>query len=209
MEKVLVLYPESLDALTVSAGILDATGRKAEAREFYKRALAVEPESRHLRLSLCREPRFDRLAEGSDRDLREPHRRFPRGAGFLPVRRHRLAPTSANSTGPSPSCAGPWTSPRRRRAFQPGRGLREERRPQERGGDVQGLPREIPEREGERETRGAGRAREPGEEARRRVPLRAVSRPRSSQDRPGGPRGARRSRPGPPPRRPAGLSANS
>jgi tetratricopeptide (TPR) repeat protein len=53
MEKVLVIYPESVDALTVAAGVLDATGRKAEARTHYERALAVEPESRHLRLSLA------------------------------------------------------------------------------------------------------------------------------------------------------------
>jgi arylsulfatase A-like enzyme/tetratricopeptide (TPR) repeat protein len=51
MEKVLVLNPQNVDALTVSAGILDATGRKDEARSYFERALAVEPESRHLRMS--------------------------------------------------------------------------------------------------------------------------------------------------------------
>ena len=51
MEKVLAFNPRSVDALTVAAGILDATGRKAEARATYERALAVEPENRHLRTS--------------------------------------------------------------------------------------------------------------------------------------------------------------
>jgi tetratricopeptide (TPR) repeat protein len=51
MEKVLVSNPLSVDALAVSAGILDATGRKDKARSYYERALAVEPESRPLRMS--------------------------------------------------------------------------------------------------------------------------------------------------------------
>jgi arylsulfatase A-like enzyme/Flp pilus assembly protein TadD len=51
MDKVLTANPQNVDALTVGAGILDATGRKAEARTYYERALAVEPESRHLRMS--------------------------------------------------------------------------------------------------------------------------------------------------------------
>jgi predicted Zn-dependent protease len=51
MDKVLTANPQNVDALTVGAGILDATGRKAEARAYYERALAVEPESRHLRMS--------------------------------------------------------------------------------------------------------------------------------------------------------------
>jgi arylsulfatase A-like enzyme/Tfp pilus assembly protein PilF len=51
MDKVLAMEPRNVDALTVAAGILDATGRKPEARAYYERALAVEPESRHLRMS--------------------------------------------------------------------------------------------------------------------------------------------------------------
>jgi tetratricopeptide (TPR) repeat protein len=51
MEKVLVLNPQNVDALTVCAGALEATGRKDEARVYYERALAIEPESRHLRMS--------------------------------------------------------------------------------------------------------------------------------------------------------------
>ncbi len=51
MDKVLFLSPQNVDALTVCASILDEMGRKEEARSFYERALAVEPESRHLRAS--------------------------------------------------------------------------------------------------------------------------------------------------------------
>jgi len=51
MNKVLVLNPQDVDALTVCAGILDSTGQKDEARSYYERALAVEPESRYLRMS--------------------------------------------------------------------------------------------------------------------------------------------------------------
>ena len=51
MEKVLTLDPQSVDALTVCAGILDTAGKKDEARSYYERALAIEPESRHLRTS--------------------------------------------------------------------------------------------------------------------------------------------------------------
>jgi tetratricopeptide (TPR) repeat protein len=51
MDKVLAFDPQSVDALTVAAGILDAMGRKAEARTDYEKALAIEPESRHLRMS--------------------------------------------------------------------------------------------------------------------------------------------------------------
>ncbi|MBN2410030.1 MAG: tetratricopeptide repeat protein, partial [Candidatus Aminicenantes bacterium] len=50
MEKVLKLNPRNVDALTVSAGILDSEGRKEEARTYYERALVIEPESRHLRM---------------------------------------------------------------------------------------------------------------------------------------------------------------
>jgi len=51
MNKVLSLNPRNVDALTVCAGILDTEGRKDEARTYYDRALAVEPESRYLRMS--------------------------------------------------------------------------------------------------------------------------------------------------------------
>jgi len=51
MNKVLDLNARNVDALTVCAGILDTEGRKEEARGYYNRALAVEPESRYLRMS--------------------------------------------------------------------------------------------------------------------------------------------------------------
>jgi arylsulfatase A-like enzyme/Flp pilus assembly protein TadD len=51
MNKVLNLNPRNVDALTVCAGILDSEDRREEARIYYDRALAVEPESRHLRMS--------------------------------------------------------------------------------------------------------------------------------------------------------------
>jgi len=50
---VLRLNPRNVDALTVSAGILDAAGRKEEAWALYRRALKVEPESKTLRTSLA------------------------------------------------------------------------------------------------------------------------------------------------------------
>ena len=53
MDKVLALNPRNVDALTVRAGILDAAGRKDEARQGYARALEIEPESRFLRMSLA------------------------------------------------------------------------------------------------------------------------------------------------------------
>ncbi|MDI6845786.1 MAG: tetratricopeptide repeat protein [Candidatus Saccharicenans sp.] len=53
MEKVLSVNPRNVDALTVSAGILDAAGRKKEAWDLYRRALEVEPESKTLRASLA------------------------------------------------------------------------------------------------------------------------------------------------------------
>ncbi len=51
MNKVLGLNSRNVDALTVCAGILDTEGHKEEARAYYDRALAVEPESRFLRMS--------------------------------------------------------------------------------------------------------------------------------------------------------------
>jgi len=51
MNKVLSLNLRNVDALTVCAVILDTEGRKEEARTYYDRALAVEPESRYLRMS--------------------------------------------------------------------------------------------------------------------------------------------------------------
>ncbi|MBN2207588.1 MAG: tetratricopeptide repeat protein, partial [Candidatus Aminicenantes bacterium] len=51
LDKVLALNPRNIDALTIRAGILDASGRKDEAIGDFERALAVEPESRYLRMS--------------------------------------------------------------------------------------------------------------------------------------------------------------
>ena len=51
MAKVLEIDPDYVDALTVSAGVLDSTGAKQEARRYYERAIAVEPENTYLRLS--------------------------------------------------------------------------------------------------------------------------------------------------------------
>lgn len=51
MAEVLKINPNYVDALTVSAGVLDTIGNKEEARGFYERAIAVEPESQYLRMS--------------------------------------------------------------------------------------------------------------------------------------------------------------
>jgi len=51
MRQTLALNPRNVDALTVCAGILDTWGRRDEARTYYERALAVEPDSRYLRMS--------------------------------------------------------------------------------------------------------------------------------------------------------------
>jgi arylsulfatase A-like enzyme/tetratricopeptide (TPR) repeat protein len=51
LSRLLAMNPRNIDALTISAGILDASGRKAEAQDVFRRALAVEPESRSLRMS--------------------------------------------------------------------------------------------------------------------------------------------------------------
>jgi arylsulfatase A-like enzyme/Flp pilus assembly protein TadD len=49
MGRVLGANPRSIDALTAVAVILDGTGRKDEARDYFERALAVEPENKFLR----------------------------------------------------------------------------------------------------------------------------------------------------------------
>lgn len=50
MGEVLKINPRNIDALTASAVILDEEGRKDEARGFFERALAIEPENKFLRL---------------------------------------------------------------------------------------------------------------------------------------------------------------
>ena len=51
MGKVLAMDPRNVDALTICGNILDTGGRKDEARAYYERALAVESESRFLRMN--------------------------------------------------------------------------------------------------------------------------------------------------------------
>jgi Tfp pilus assembly protein PilF len=51
MRRVLEINPKNVDALTVCAGVLDTAGQKEEARSYYQRALAIEPESKFLRMS--------------------------------------------------------------------------------------------------------------------------------------------------------------
>jgi len=51
MNQVLKLNPRNVDALTVCAGILDTVDRKEEAQKYYEQALAIEPESKYLRMS--------------------------------------------------------------------------------------------------------------------------------------------------------------
>ncbi len=51
MSTVLVSNPRDVDALTICAGILDSSGEKDQARAYFERALAIEPESRYLRMS--------------------------------------------------------------------------------------------------------------------------------------------------------------
>ena len=53
MGRVLAANPRSIDALTAVAVILDGTGRKDDAREYFQRGLAVEPENKFLRLGLA------------------------------------------------------------------------------------------------------------------------------------------------------------
>jgi tetratricopeptide (TPR) repeat protein len=51
MSELLKANPRSIDALTAVAVILDGTGRKAEAREYFESALSVEPENKFLRVA--------------------------------------------------------------------------------------------------------------------------------------------------------------
>lgn len=51
MSRVLRINPRNVDALTVSAGVMETLGNKEGARGFYEKALAVEPESKYLRMS--------------------------------------------------------------------------------------------------------------------------------------------------------------
>jgi arylsulfatase A-like enzyme/Flp pilus assembly protein TadD len=53
MTEVLEINPENVDALTVSAGVLHTLGKKEDARNYYEKAIAVEPESKYLRASLA------------------------------------------------------------------------------------------------------------------------------------------------------------
>lgn len=51
MQKVLALNPNHMDALTVSAVVSDSLGKKEDARVYYEKALAIEPENKYLRMS--------------------------------------------------------------------------------------------------------------------------------------------------------------
>jgi arylsulfatase A-like enzyme/Flp pilus assembly protein TadD len=51
MQQVLALNPDYFDALMVSAVILDTMGRKEAARDYFVRALAIEPENKQVRMS--------------------------------------------------------------------------------------------------------------------------------------------------------------
>ena len=51
MQQVLAVNPRYLDALTACAIITDGQGKKAEARDYFERALDVEPENKFLRMS--------------------------------------------------------------------------------------------------------------------------------------------------------------
>ncbi len=53
MAEVLKLNPENVDALTVSAGVLDTLGKKEDARTYYEKAIGIEPENKYLRVSLA------------------------------------------------------------------------------------------------------------------------------------------------------------
>jgi arylsulfatase A-like enzyme/tetratricopeptide (TPR) repeat protein len=51
MADVLRINPRNVDALTVSAGVMETQRNKEEARRFYEKAIAIEPESKYLRMS--------------------------------------------------------------------------------------------------------------------------------------------------------------
>jgi arylsulfatase A-like enzyme/Flp pilus assembly protein TadD len=51
MARVLEINSENVDALTVLAGVLDTQGKRGEARAYYERAMALEPENKYLRVS--------------------------------------------------------------------------------------------------------------------------------------------------------------
>jgi arylsulfatase A-like enzyme/Flp pilus assembly protein TadD len=53
MDGVLKMNPRSMDALTAAAGILETLKRKDEARAYFERALAVEPENKFMRAGLA------------------------------------------------------------------------------------------------------------------------------------------------------------
>ena len=54
MQQVLDLNPRYFDALTACAVILDNTGQKDEAHNYFKKALAIEPENKYLRVNYAR-----------------------------------------------------------------------------------------------------------------------------------------------------------
>lgn len=51
MQQVLKINSDYFDALTLSGVILDSLGRKDAARDFFKRALVIEPENKQVRMS--------------------------------------------------------------------------------------------------------------------------------------------------------------
>ena len=116
MAKVLEIDPNYVDALTVSAGVLDSTGAEEEARRYYERAIAIEPENTYLRMSyaasLAKSGLIDRaidvykklcddhpgdaslrqylgIAFGMKRRLRFGHRQ-PQAGRLYPAHSHRL-----------------------------------------------------------------------------------------------------------------------
>ena len=67
MSRVLEAYPRAIDALTTVAIIFDGTGRKDDARAYFERALAVEPENKFLRLGYAQNlASAGRLSEAID-----------------------------------------------------------------------------------------------------------------------------------------------
>ncbi len=67
MSRVLEANPRAIDALTTVAIIFDGTGRKDDARAYFERALAVEPENKFLRLGYAQNlASVGRLSEAID-----------------------------------------------------------------------------------------------------------------------------------------------